>query len=351
MSLKTIVLLPFLFIALNLKSQTSDSLLVKRTTISGFSLCYVTTNDLQKLSNDFKEVEVEEMDLSKDCFGQDSRFIAGKGLFSEKFQGMIFQKQQTSDKISKIRLTKGYIGKLPDGKSINLNTLLLKDLFIMYPQFKENWNSRGCSNYWKFSNDTMSFYVKIDPKIKPQFPINEMHYLEKPIEGVDLVLSCYGVPKENSHIATLIPTEPIYYVDSVRATKDDLMRYEPTQIASVTVYREKSATEILGNEGKHGLIYIETKPFAKSRYWKFLSSKSEEYKKLVPEPIKDDGVIYILNGKVLKGNFEGDLASIDATNFIELQIINKETLKREFGIKTGNLGVRINIKPTLKTKD
>lgn len=147
MSLKTLLLLPFLFIALNLKSQTYDSLSPRKTTISGFSLCYLTTNDLQKLSDDFKEVEVEEMDLSKGCFGQDARFTAGKGLFSEKYQGMIFQKEQNSDYISKIRLTKGYVGNLPDGKSINLKSLLLKDLFIMYPQFKENWNSRGCSNY------------------------------------------------------------------------------------------------------------------------------------------------------------------------------------------------------------
>lgn len=74
--------------------QTSllDTSLSKRITVSGFCLCQTTLPDLQKLSNDFKPTEVEEMDLPKNCYGQDSRFENGRGYYSQIFPGMIFQK-------------------------------------------------------------------------------------------------------------------------------------------------------------------------------------------------------------------------------------------------------------------
>jgi hypothetical protein len=40
------------------------------------------------------------------CYGQDSRFENGKGYYSVKFPGIIFQKDQQTDFISKITLTK-----------------------------------------------------------------------------------------------------------------------------------------------------------------------------------------------------------------------------------------------------
>lgn len=348
--IKTAVLITILLLTLHLQAQTVDTV-KKSTTISGFSLCQTTTTDLQKLSNDFKEISIEEMDLAKECFGQDSRFVAGKGLYSEKFVGIVFQKERDSEYISKIRLTKDFEGNLPDGKPISLKNLFLKDIFKMYPYLKEKWGSRGCSNYWNFSNDTLSFFIKIDSKLKPQFPINESYYLDKPVEAIDLILSCYGVPKDFQHEAILIPKDPIYFVDSARVTKEDLMKYEPTQIATVTVFKEKSAIERLGEEGKNGLIYIETKQFAKKRYWNFFQSKSKDYLKVVPEPSMDEAIVYILNSKILKENFEGDLALIDNENFIGLKIINKVILKKEFKISDKKWGVILETKPKIKSAE
>ncbi len=190
-----LIILAFL-ISLNLKAQTKNPAFHK-VSILDFSLCETTTNDLRKLNNKFKEVIIEEMDLAKGCYGQDSRFTAGRGIYSEDYPGMVFQKAQGSEYISKIRLTKTFNGNLPDSKSVNLKNLVLKDVFEMYPSFKKNWYSRECSKYWRFSNDTISFYVKIDPNKKPQFPIDEAYYLNKPIEGIDLVMSCYRNSKED----------------------------------------------------------------------------------------------------------------------------------------------------------
>jgi hypothetical protein len=177
----------------NYQTSLLDTFLSKRITVSGFCLCQTTLPDLQKLSDDFKPIEVEEMDLPKNCFGQDGRYENGKGYYSNKFPGIIFQKDQSTDVISKIRLTKEFKGNLPDGTPIDLKILKLKDVFKIYPKLKDTWGSRGCSNYWSFANDTLFFYVKIDTTKKPQFPIVEAYYYDKPIEAVDLLISCYRI--------------------------------------------------------------------------------------------------------------------------------------------------------------
>jgi len=171
----------------------NDPAPTNRITISGFTLCGTTLTDIRNLAKDFNVVSLEEMDLPKTCYGQDSRFTNGEGYSSEQYPGLIFQQGNHSDYVGKIRLTKMFQGKLPNGSVIDMKTLKLRDVFTIYPEFKDKWGSRGCSDYWKFSNDTISFYVKIDKTIQPQFPINETHYYDKPIEGIDLVLSCYGV--------------------------------------------------------------------------------------------------------------------------------------------------------------
>lgn len=327
--------------------QTKGQEKTKTISINGFSLCQASIAELRQLDPNLKEVKVEEMDHPVECFGEDSRFENGKGYYSSKYPGIIFQKEQTSDIISKIRLTKEFKGNLPDGTYIDMQNLLAKDVLDKYPKF-DTWGSRDCSDYWSLSNDTLFFYVKIDKK--PRYPIDEKYYLNKPIEAIDLVVSCYKPAEGSESNFTLTPADPVFFLDSVRVTKNDLMKYEPNQIASVTVYKDKSAWDKFGSEAVNGLIYIETKDFAKKRYWSFLSSKSTEYKILVPEPSKDSNVVYILNNKVLKENFEGDLANIDNENFIDVKIINSEMLKSDFDIIDKKGGVVITSKPTDKSK-
>src|ERR1700732_2827547 len=107
----TIIIL--LFVQATLKAQLHDSTLIRKLTINGVCLCQTTLSSLKQSDTSLKETAVEEMDLSKGCFGQDSRFIAEKGYYSNMKPGVVFQKDQNSDYISKIRLTKQFSGNLP----------------------------------------------------------------------------------------------------------------------------------------------------------------------------------------------------------------------------------------------
>lgn len=136
-------------------------------------------------------------------------------------------------------------------------------------------------------------------------------------------------------------SEPVYFMDSVNVEKSELMKYDPNEIALVTVLTSKEAIDILGEYGKDGAVYIETIPFAKSRYWKYFSSKSSEYRALVPIVTQDSTVQYIMNDKVQDKNFEGNLALIDDKVFKEIKIITSQELQKQYGIKNKVAGVII----------
>jgi hypothetical protein len=343
------IIITILALSFNLSGQTQsdrttsiDSTLAKKISISGFCLCQTTLTDLQKLANDFSKIEVEEMDTPKKCYGHDSRYVNGEGYYSKQYPGLIFQKEdENSDYISKIRLTKDFKGKLPNGTYLELKDLKLKDVFVIYPEFKDKWGSRGCSDYWKFSNDTISFFVQIDKNIQPQFPINESYYLDKPVEAIDLLISCYSLSHKPINIFKEPSNEPLYYLDNIQVNKGVLSLYNPNEIAAVEVLKDSSAIKNFGEKGKNGVIYITTKEYARDKYWKYFSSKSADYTKTVPNIKDENGVCYILNDKILENNFEGDLFFIDDSSFIELKVIDKKDLKTNYSVKNKKWGIVI----------
>ncbi|REG91132.1 hypothetical protein [Flavobacterium aquicola] len=135
--------------------------------------------------------------------------------------------------------------------------------------------------------------------------------------------------------------DPVFFIDSINVEKGDLQRYDPNQISSVTVYKDKEAIALLGEDGKDGVIYIETKVFCKKRYWKYFVSKSSEYNQFVSSYENDMNVQYVLNERVLKEGFEGDLAAIDDVVFKSIKLISKEELIKKYQIEDKDYGFQI----------
>jgi hypothetical protein len=136
-------------------------------------------------------------------------------------------------------------------------------------------------------------------------------------------------------------SNPVFFVDSINVDKSELQNYQPTDIATVSVYKDSNAIKLVGPDGKDGAVYIETKTFAKKRYWTYFSSKSGEYAKLVPAPGSDTLIQYILNKHVLTTNFEGDLALINDSIFKKITILDKETITNQYHITDKEYGVLI----------
>jgi len=348
MKLSVVLTRVFIFLCLagNIPVQAQslqlDSTARKKLSLGNFCLCQTTVNDLYALSNDFAEITVEEMDLPVKCYGKDMRFVNGKGFYSPKYPGIIFQQDEPgSGHISKIRLTKEYKGPLPDGTAVDIKNMLLKDVFKLYPAMKDKWGSRGCSGYWSFSNDTVLFFVKIDTSKKPQFPIDEAYYMNKPVEAIDFVVSCYELINADIPPVALISHDPLFFLDSVRAGKEVLSKLNPNDIAMVMVLKDSNAIRAAGPEGVNGAIYITTKKSAHIRYWNLFRSRSAAYAQAVPTPEADSAFVYVLNQKVLTTNIESTLVDVNAGVFIDLQVINAETLNREYGLSGSRRGIVI----------
>ena len=63
------------------------------------------------------------------------------------------------------------------------------------------------------------------------------------------------------------------------------------------------------------------------------------YLKAVPSPEDDKSVVYILNDKILKANYEADLSVLNEENFIDMEVIDKKTLKKVYKISNEDFGI------------
>lgn len=158
------------------------------------------------------------------------------------------------------------------------------------------------------------------------------------------MISCYSVYHKSDNFSLFDPDDPMFFLDSIRVNKRVLENYQPSEIALITVYKDSNAIKLGGLDAKNGLIYITTKEFARDHYRSYFKSKSADYAKAATDNRKEEKAVYILNGKVLTSNIESTLFEINNSNFIELSVIDKSTLKKNYNISGKSFGVVIKTK-------
>ncbi|WP_066632003.1 hypothetical protein [Labilibacter marinus] len=166
-----------------------DSIL-PQITIGDFCLCQTNLSELEYKGYNFTEIDIEDYYYLKSCRSNNSDVDFYKGFISDSIKGVIFRKEENSDIINKIRLTKDFEGTLPNGHFIKLADLNLNDLKTELNGFK--WQSKDCSDYWNYTNDTLRIFIKMIQS-KPRYPIDEEFYSKQPIEAIEMVLSCYSI--------------------------------------------------------------------------------------------------------------------------------------------------------------
>jgi len=125
---------------------------------------------------------------------------------------------------------------------------------------------------------------------------------------------------------------PIYFIDGKQVDDEELNAYQPNEIALIEVLKDKSATSAYGEKGKYGVILITSKAAAKKMYTQLFCLASKQYEAIYKEEGNDDSFQYVLNGKPLKEDYEADLVEVNRTNFVRIEIVDKDQLNDMFGI-------------------
>lgn len=137
---------------------------------------------------------------------------------------------------------------------------------------------------------------------------------------------------------------PLFFIDSVSIAKEDFLQFNPKLIASLTILNGKDATDVLGGRAKDGLVYLESMAFAKKRFERYFKSKSEAYQQLLLTNPADSSIQYILNGKLLLKDYEGNLSAVDDKVFESIKVLSKEELIAAYGQTDKIIGVEIRSK-------
>lgn len=133
-----------------------------------------------------------------------------------------------------------------------------------------------------------------------------------------------------------------YVVDSVAVGINAMHDLSPEKIASISVVAGPGVVRKYGERAANGVIYIETKDFARKHYTALFSNRSAAYKKLLTDNKGDDGrFAYILNGRVLTINPEGELSAIKDNDLRAISVMQGKDLERVYGVKDKAAGVLI----------
>ena len=141
---------------------------------------------------------------------------------------------------------------------------------------------------------------------------------------------------------------PIFIIDSQKVSQSDLSKYSPDSIATVIVLYDTSAIKLYGAAAKDGAVIIETRLFARHMFISFFRKSSQSYDSLYKVIGNDTSFAYIINDKIQKGNYEGNLSAITEELFSGLEILTKEQLYSNYNINDRLFGILVHSK---KPKD
>src|SRR5688500_873619 len=103
------------------KSFPIDTSFVNKATVESICPCKTTYADILK-SSTLQPVDVENMEQGKKCIGSDDVRFVGNADYVVGKKGIIIQKDESSEYVAKIHLTKDFEGKLPNGQFVSIKT-------------------------------------------------------------------------------------------------------------------------------------------------------------------------------------------------------------------------------------
>ncbi|CAL1517604.1 hypothetical protein [Chitinophaga sp. MM2321] len=135
---------------------------------------------------------------------------------------------------------------------------------------------------------------------------------------------------------------PVYVVDSVVATQAAMGQISPDQIALITIAKGQKAVLKYGSQAANGVVYVETKPFARRRIGRLLSAASPAYDSLLHKYGNDSSFYYIVNDKPITPTDETRLMTLDKKTFQTISILSARQLEEKYQVKDKNAGIIIS---------
>ncbi|RFS26476.1 hypothetical protein DVR12_01425 [Chitinophaga silvatica] len=135
--------------------------------------------------------------------------------------------------------------------------------------------------------------------------------------------------------------DPVYVVDSVVANKDALEKMAPDQIGIITISRGSKAVIKYGPQAENGVVYIETKVFARNRVNNLLRKTSAEYDKAFQKYGNDSSFYFIVNTKPVTPTNESALMTVDNKTLRSIQVIYAKELEDKYRVTGHPVGVII----------
>lgn len=138
-----------------------------------------------------------------------------------------------------------------------------------------------------------------------------------------------------------VSTEPVYVLDSVVVTEAAISKLGPDAIAMITIAKGKKAVAMYGEQAENGVIYMETKPFARNRINRLLSAFSPDYSKLLRQYGNDSTFQYIVNNKLMTPTEESQLVALEKKSLLGVEILGPKKLEEQYQVTGKNAGVVI----------
>lgn len=137
---------------------------------------------------------------------------------------------------------------------------------------------------------------------------------------------------------------PLFIIDSQKVSRSALSKYNPEMIAAIKMLYDTSATKRFGETAKDGAVIIETREFARRMYVTFFRKTSQAYDSLYNVYGNDTSFVYILNDKVQRGSYEGNLSAINNELYLSLEILTSQQLFTHYNIRDRHVGILVRSK-------
>ena len=151
-----------------------------------------------------------------------------------------------------------------------------------------------------------------------------------------------GLPTDYSSVNK--SNQPLYVLDGVPIPNSDINTIDPKDIVLLNVYKDAGTTALYGSRGANGVILITTRKAAIETYHKNIGAASEAYALKVSTIQDENEILYVVNGKPLLKNFEGDLCQIKTEQILNVTLLDAAATKAKYGVEKKEGAVVITVK-------